>query len=143
MIRIGNKYNYFRRICKGDGDSKQRAAYEMSNMSHISDFISVNFEGMKFWNKRVEKYKLDIGKIVLIERWDGNGISDEEIITKIQKDNTNNRIIVFTKNGHFHFNKENCEKDNIDFAWTCKGKSWEKKSMKWVDGKRYYYIGES
>lgn len=108
-------------------------------MPHISDFISVNFEGMKFWNKRIEKHKLDVGKIVLIERWDGNGIPDEEIITSIKIDSTNNGIIALTKNGHFCFNKENCEKDNINFTWNCKGKDWEKRNMKWIDGKRYYF----
>lgn len=138
-MKIGNKYNYFKCISKGSCNSKQQAAYEVSKMPVISGLVSINFEGMKFWHKGIEKRKLSIGKTVLIERWDGNGIPDKEIITNIEINSTNNGIIVFTKNGHFYFNKENCNKDNIDFTWTCKGKEWEKRNMKWVDGSRYYF----
>lgn len=138
-MKIGNKYNYFKRISKGDDNSRQQAAYEMSKMPVISYFVSAYFEGIKSWTKRIEKRKLDVGKIIFVERWDGNGIPDEETITNIEQEDANNEIVVFTKNGHFSFNKENCNKDNIDFTWTCKGKDWEKRNMKWIDGSRYYF----
>ena len=86
---------------------------------------------------RIERNEIKVGNTVNIERWDGNGIPGKVMITELEI--SLDKVLVRCDKGWFVFSRDNCKKDNIDFNWTAKGKEWEKKYKKWVDGNKYYF----
>lgn len=140
-LKINSKYIYYektKRPLKKDYTPKD---YEVAKTIYkvrkiIGNYVDLYCFELKKTKYRVARTEVKIGSIIHIDRWDGNGIPAEVIVTSIEVQNSSVRIK--TNKGYFTFSKENCKKENIEFIWTCKGKEWEKMHMKWVDGNNYY-----
>ncbi|AGO47550.1 hypothetical protein Phi4:1_gp017 [Cellulophaga phage phi4:1] len=146
-MKIGIKYNYYEEYRKpirenySDEDSFTVAfcCWELCQKPMLAMFVSPVDKNikMKVRKHRVEKTCLKIGAEVDILRWDENGINSKVKVTKIKEGLS--RIVVYCDKGYFHFSKYNHKKDNIIFTWTCRGKKWNKKYQRWVNGNYYYY----
>lgn len=149
-MKIGNKYNYYTKYKKPIESDYENSVDYISALVEYKLMTSY-FSGfyLSEYTKTIEKLKqykvkskyqntlLKIGEKVYIDRWDGNGNSKTVKIINIEE--SNSRVLIKCNKGWFVFSKWNCNTNDINFNWTCKGKEWEKQYMKWINGKNYYY----
>ncbi len=146
VLKINTKYQYFEKTKKPVlGDYNNSEEFETACILYkcekgFGGFIDINSFSKRIKLKKTKvrrkRLEINIGSTVFIDRWDGNGICDKVKVISIKAGIS--RVIVKTNKGVFVFSKWNSLKDNIDFKWTCKGKKWEKKNMRWINGNNYY-----
>lgn len=146
MLKINNKYIYIEKIKKPnkvdfENESDFLTAKAMFDFeSFTGGLVSTSSVGEKVKLKttklRLPRIEIKEGSTIYIERWDGNGIPHEVKVVSVKKGKS--RAIVKTDKGFFVFSIWNSKRDDIEFTWTCKGKGWEKRYKKWIDGDRYF-----
>lgn len=141
-LKINERYDYYsyvkrplRKDYKTEDDYILAKKLYKLNKS-LCGIIEIESEKILRKEAKLKNIEIKIGSKIFIERWDGNGGYDSVKVLSI--DNSSTRAIIKTNKGYFVFSIYNCQKDNIEFNWTCKGKSWEKKFQKWIDGRKYY-----
>ena len=142
-MKINNKYSYSETYKKPNRvdfpintDFKLAEMTYKFNTGHLGQFTNMVAYGeaeLKTYKRRRLRREIKVGSTVFIERWDGNGIDSEVIVTKIIPEIEGVKII--TDKGYFLFTG----KKDMEFTWTKRNTAWERKYKKWINGELYYY----
>lgn len=141
-MKLNNKYRYYKVPVKPEKeDFKSEDDYNFAmalyNTSSLFD-LKVTENPLKFKTIRRPRKEIKVGAEIKIERFDGNGYP---AVVKVLRLSTGvSRAVVYTTKGYFIFSKDNCQKDSIDFHWTSKGREWDRRFRKWIDGISTIYV---